>query len=224
MRHGIVRARRAPGTVDPFRRTTSPPRCARTSPAACGLQEMYISHRPAHRAQLGRPRRRRASGRAPSTATLRDVHWIGGDPARGQVYGWASWSPGRRSSRCATRATSRRTSRWTSAPIRWLSRSMRARSAATRLRVYGWASWSQGRRSSRCATRATSRRTSRWTSAPRWNCRRRGRRGRGTRCPAYGEGLGAARPHRGPRGRRPPGAVRGARVGAVAGTADAPQC
>jgi len=27
-------------------------------------------------------------------ATLRDSHWIGGDPARLQVYGWASWSPG----------------------------------------------------------------------------------------------------------------------------------
>ncbi len=27
-------------------------------------------------------------------ATLRDSHWVGGDPARLQVYGWASWSPG----------------------------------------------------------------------------------------------------------------------------------
>jgi hypothetical protein len=27
--------------------------------------------------------------------TLRDSHWIGGDPARGNVYGWASWSAGR---------------------------------------------------------------------------------------------------------------------------------
>ncbi len=27
--------------------------------------------------------------------TLRDSHWIGGDPARGSVYGWASWSPER---------------------------------------------------------------------------------------------------------------------------------
>ena len=26
---------------------------------------------------------------------LRDSHWIGGDPARGEVYGWASWSPER---------------------------------------------------------------------------------------------------------------------------------
>src|ERR1039458_8763227 len=24
---------------------------------------------------------------------LVDTHWIGGDPNRGQVYGWAAWSP-----------------------------------------------------------------------------------------------------------------------------------
>jgi hypothetical protein len=24
---------------------------------------------------------------------LKDSHWIGGDPAQLQVYGWASWSP-----------------------------------------------------------------------------------------------------------------------------------
>jgi hypothetical protein len=22
-----------------------------------------------------------------------DTHWIGGNPAKGEVYGWASWSP-----------------------------------------------------------------------------------------------------------------------------------
>ena len=27
--------------------------------------------------------------------TLRDSHWIGGDPALGNIYGWASWSPER---------------------------------------------------------------------------------------------------------------------------------
>lgn len=25
--------------------------------------------------------------------TLKDTHWVGGDPAWGEVYGWASWSP-----------------------------------------------------------------------------------------------------------------------------------
>jgi hypothetical protein len=28
-----------------------------------------------------------------NAATLKDTHWIGGDPAKLQVYGWASWSP-----------------------------------------------------------------------------------------------------------------------------------
>jgi hypothetical protein len=26
---------------------------------------------------------------------LKDTHWIGGDPAWLEVYGWASWSPGK---------------------------------------------------------------------------------------------------------------------------------
>ncbi len=26
---------------------------------------------------------------------LVDTHWIGGDPAKGEIYGWASWSPGK---------------------------------------------------------------------------------------------------------------------------------
>lgn len=30
-----------------------------------------------------------------NAALRRDSHWIGGDPARGDVYGWASWSPSR---------------------------------------------------------------------------------------------------------------------------------
>ncbi len=28
-----------------------------------------------------------------NAATLKDTHWIGGDPAKLQVYGWASWTP-----------------------------------------------------------------------------------------------------------------------------------
>lgn len=28
-----------------------------------------------------------------NAAVLRDTHWIGGDPAKLQVYGWASWTP-----------------------------------------------------------------------------------------------------------------------------------
>lgn len=29
-----------------------------------------------------------------NAATLRDAHWIGGDPARLEIYGWAAWTPG----------------------------------------------------------------------------------------------------------------------------------
>jgi len=28
-----------------------------------------------------------------NTATLRDVHWLGGDPGKLEAYGWAAWSP-----------------------------------------------------------------------------------------------------------------------------------
>jgi hypothetical protein len=30
-----------------------------------------------------------------NAATLRDTHWIGGDPGRLEVYGWAAWSEGK---------------------------------------------------------------------------------------------------------------------------------
>lgn len=30
-----------------------------------------------------------------NAGVLVDTHWIGGDPGKGEVYGWASWSPGR---------------------------------------------------------------------------------------------------------------------------------
>jgi hypothetical protein len=30
-----------------------------------------------------------------NASVLRDTHWVGGDPAKLEVYGWASWSPGK---------------------------------------------------------------------------------------------------------------------------------
>lgn len=30
-----------------------------------------------------------------NAAVLKDSHWVGGDPAQLQAYGWASWSPGK---------------------------------------------------------------------------------------------------------------------------------
>lgn len=58
------------------------------------LQEMYITHSLlsdsdwATLAEAARWSRRNAD-------TLVDTHWIGGDPAKLEVYGWASWSPRR---------------------------------------------------------------------------------------------------------------------------------
>jgi hypothetical protein len=56
------------------------------------LQEMYVTHSLLSDsdwntlAEAARWSRRNA-------ATLVDTHWIGGDPAHLEVYGWASWSP-----------------------------------------------------------------------------------------------------------------------------------
>lgn len=55
------------------------------------LQEMYVTP------ELLSKRNwddiaRAARWSAANAQTLRDTHWIGGDPARGDVYGWAAWS------------------------------------------------------------------------------------------------------------------------------------
>ncbi|MCK9687810.1 enterotoxin [Scleromatobacter humisilvae] len=92
MLHGIVYARSARGlNVDPSGDFRSEVRSYFAS--GTGLQEMYVSpdllteRNWDDLATAARWARDRA-------ATLRDSHWIGGDPARLQVYGWASWSPG----------------------------------------------------------------------------------------------------------------------------------
>lgn len=59
-----------------------------------GLQEMYIS--PDLLSDKNWDDLARAAKWARSrAAVLRDSHWIGGDPARAEVYGQASWTPGR---------------------------------------------------------------------------------------------------------------------------------
>ena len=92
MLHGIVYARSARGlNVDPQGDFTSEVRSYFAS--GTGLQEMYVSpdllteHDWDELAAAAKWARAHAG-------TLRDSHWIGGDPARLQVYGWASWSPG----------------------------------------------------------------------------------------------------------------------------------
>jgi hypothetical protein len=55
------------------------------------LQEMYISHAllsPADWDVLGEA----ANWSRGNAAVLRDTHWIGGDPAKLEVYGWAAWT------------------------------------------------------------------------------------------------------------------------------------
>lgn len=60
----------------------------------CGtqLQEMYLSP------ELLTPKNwddlaAAAKWSRANSATLRDVHWLGGDPRQLEVYGWAAWSP-----------------------------------------------------------------------------------------------------------------------------------
>lgn len=94
MLHGIVYARHARGlNVNP-KPSDFADEVRSYFASGTGLQEMYISpdllsdadwDMLADAAKWARER----------ADTLRDSHWIGGDPARGDVYGWASWSPQR---------------------------------------------------------------------------------------------------------------------------------
>ena len=91
MLHGIIYARHAQGLeLDPGNDFAD--EVWSYFATGTGLQEMYISpdllsaQNWDDLAAAARWARERA-------ATLRDSHWIGGDPARGEVYGWASWSP-----------------------------------------------------------------------------------------------------------------------------------
>ena len=93
MLHGIIYARHARGLeADPGNDFAA--ECWSYFASGTGLQEMYISpdlltaQNWDDLAAAARWARERA-------ATLRDSHWIGGDPARGNLYGWASWSPQR---------------------------------------------------------------------------------------------------------------------------------
>ena len=93
MLHGIVYARKARGLdSDPHDDFAAEVRSYFAS--GTGLQEMYIS--PGLLTEHNWDDLAAAAKWARANApTLRDSHWIGGDPARLQVYGWAAWSPGR---------------------------------------------------------------------------------------------------------------------------------
>ena len=93
MLHGIIYARKAQGLdTDPGNDFADEVHSYFAT--GTGLQEMYVSpdlltdanwDSLAHAARWARER----------AAVLRDSHWIGGDPIRGDVYGWAAWTPDR---------------------------------------------------------------------------------------------------------------------------------
>ncbi len=56
------------------------------------LQEMYITHSLLSDADWD-ILAEAANWSRRNAATLADTHWIGGDPAKLEVYGWAAWSP-----------------------------------------------------------------------------------------------------------------------------------
>ncbi len=56
------------------------------------LQEMYVTPSLLGKADWDTLATAANWSRA-NQATLRDVHWLGGDPAKLAVYGWAAWSP-----------------------------------------------------------------------------------------------------------------------------------
>lgn len=56
------------------------------------LQEMYITPSLLTQANWNDLAEAAKWSRA-NAAVLKDTHWIGGDPARLEVYGWASWTP-----------------------------------------------------------------------------------------------------------------------------------
>ena len=94
MLHGIVYARHARGLSANPRAADFADEVRSYFASGTGLQEMYVSPRLLGDADwdvlasAAKWARERAD-------VLRDSHWVGGDPARGDVYGWASWSPQR---------------------------------------------------------------------------------------------------------------------------------
>lgn len=93
MLHGIVYARKARGlNVDPYGDFASEVRSYFAS--GTGLQELYVSPDLLSERNWDDLAASAKWARA-HAETLRDSHWIGGDPARLQVYGWAAWSPGK---------------------------------------------------------------------------------------------------------------------------------
>jgi hypothetical protein len=92
MLHGIIFARRAQG-LDHAADDDFEDEVRSYFASGTGLQELYVSPdllREKNWDDLAAA----AKWARTRAAVLRDSHWIGGDPARGEVYGWAAWAPG----------------------------------------------------------------------------------------------------------------------------------
>ena len=93
MLHGIIYARHAQG-LDQDPGDDFAEEVWSYFASGTGLQELYIS--PDLLSEKNWDELASAANWSRSRAdVLRDSHWIGGDPARGDVYGWASWSAAR---------------------------------------------------------------------------------------------------------------------------------
>jgi hypothetical protein len=92
MLHGIIYARKAQGlATDPD--SDFADEVHSYFATGTGLQEMYISP-DLLTARNWDTLAAAAKWARANAVTLRDSHWIGGDPVRLEVYGWGSWSPG----------------------------------------------------------------------------------------------------------------------------------
>jgi len=92
MLHGIIFARKAQG-LDHAADDDFEDEVRSYFASGTGLQELYVSPdllREKNWDDLAAA----AKWARTRAAVLRDSHWIGGDPARGEVYGWAAWAPG----------------------------------------------------------------------------------------------------------------------------------
>ena len=91
MLHGIIFARHARGlSSDPG--DDLPDEVWSYFASGTGLQELYVSP------DLITPQNwdliaRAAHWARQRAAVLKDSHWLGGDPAREEIYGWAAWTP-----------------------------------------------------------------------------------------------------------------------------------
>jgi hypothetical protein len=91
MLHGIIYARQAEHLADDPEHVF-PHEVRDYFGSGTQLQEMYITHSLLSEADWD-VLAEAANWSRRNAATLVDTHWIGGDPAKLEVYGWAAWSP-----------------------------------------------------------------------------------------------------------------------------------